>query len=96
MRVFNHSSNNRRMDASFPGDRYTLHFRKQQVKGYVSPGWCGMLANAVALTKLMYEEKPDLILQVGIAGCFDTNIMLGNVVGYKGRSVRQYGCGRRW
>ncbi|CAN5703879.1 hypothetical protein BH10BAC2_BH10BAC2_42760 [soil metagenome] len=43
-------------------------------------GGVGMLANAVAITKLIYEEKPDLIMQVGIAGCFDKNIMLGNVV----------------
>lgn len=43
-------------------------------------GGVGMLANAVSLTKLVYEEKPDLIMQVGIAGCFDKNIALGNVV----------------
>lgn len=43
-------------------------------------GGVGMLANAVSLTKLVYEEKPDLIMQVGIAGCFDKNIELGNVV----------------
>lgn len=43
-------------------------------------GGVGMLANAVSITKLVYEEKPDLIMQVGIAGCFDKNIALGNVV----------------
>ena len=40
----------------------------------------GMLAAAVSLTKLALTLKPDLIIQVGIAGCFDTSIKLGNVV----------------
>ena len=40
----------------------------------------GMLAAAVSLTKLALTLKPDLIIQVGIAGCFDTSIDLGEVV----------------
>ena len=40
----------------------------------------GMLASAVSLTKLALTHKPDLIIQVGIAGCFDTSLLLGNVV----------------
>ena len=40
----------------------------------------GMLAAAVSLTKLVFIHKPDLIIQVGIAGCFDTSIDLGKVV----------------
>jgi futalosine hydrolase len=40
----------------------------------------GMLAAAVSLTKLALTHKPDLIIQVGIAGCFDTSIDLGKVV----------------
>ena len=40
----------------------------------------GMLSTGVALTKLIYEEKPDLILQAGIAGTFDAKIELGKVV----------------
>ena len=43
-------------------------------------GGIGLLASTVSIMKLVYEEKPDLIMQVGIAGCFDTNIELGNVV----------------
>ena len=43
-------------------------------------GGVGLLASTVSIMKLVYEEKPDLIMQVGIAGCFDTNIELGNVV----------------
>ena len=40
----------------------------------------GMLSTAVSLTKLIFEEKPDLIIQVGIAGTFDANIQLGKVI----------------
>lgn len=40
----------------------------------------GMLAAAVSLTKLASTHKPDLIIQVGIAGCFDNSIDLGKVV----------------
>ena len=40
----------------------------------------GMLAAAVSLTKLALTYKPNLIIQVGIAGCFDTSIDLGKVV----------------
>jgi futalosine hydrolase len=37
----------------------------------------GMLASAFSLTKIALYEKPDLIIQAGIAGCFDSNIALG-------------------
>jgi len=40
----------------------------------------GMLATAVSLCKLISEEKPDLIIQAGIAGCFDPSMSLGKVV----------------
>lgn len=40
----------------------------------------GMLATAVSLTKLVTEEKPDLVIQTGIAGCFDEKIILGKLV----------------
>jgi futalosine hydrolase len=40
----------------------------------------GMLATAVSLTKLVWEEKPDLVVQAGIAGCFDPASALGRVV----------------
>jgi len=39
----------------------------------------GMLSSAVALTKLVYEEKPDLIIQAGIAGTFGTSKQIGKV-----------------
>lgn len=40
----------------------------------------GMLATAVSLTKLMLQKRPDLVIQIGIAGTFDTNIELGKVL----------------
>lgn len=40
----------------------------------------GMLATAVSLTKLVLDEKPDLIIQAGIAGSFDTTVPLGKVI----------------
>ena len=43
----------------------------------------GLLASTVSIMKLVYEEKPDLIIQVGIAGCFDKSMKLGNVVAVK-------------
>lgn len=51
----------------------------------------GMLATAVSLTKLVYEEKPDLIIQAGIAGCFDNSIAPGKVVLIKEESLADMG-----
>lgn len=43
----------------------------------------GMLATAVSLTELIYTEKPDLIIQAGIAGTFHDKAILGKVVTVK-------------
>jgi futalosine hydrolase len=43
----------------------------------------GMLSSTFALTKMVSEQRPDFIIQVGIAGCFDTTIELGTVVAVK-------------
>jgi len=40
----------------------------------------GMLAAAISITRMVYEEKPDLIIQAGIAGTFDKKMHLGKVV----------------
>jgi futalosine hydrolase len=52
----------------------------QRLKIIFHQSGVGLLANAVSLTRLAFEEKPDLIIQVGIAGCFDTRMNLGKVV----------------
>ena len=51
----------------------------------------GMLATAVSLTKLISEEKPDLIVQIGIAGSFDESMTLGKVVCVKEESLGDLG-----
>jgi futalosine hydrolase len=40
----------------------------------------GMLASAFSLSKLVFEEKPDLVIQVGIAGSFAHSQPLAKVV----------------
>ena len=40
----------------------------------------GMLASCFTISKLIFEQKPDLILQVGIAGSFDSKHEIGRVV----------------
>lgn len=40
----------------------------------------GMLAATFSLTKVALYEKPDLIIQAGIAGCFDQDIKLGTTL----------------
>ncbi len=40
----------------------------------------GMLSTAVSLTRLVLEDKPDLIIQAGIAGTFDQKMPLGKVL----------------
>ena len=39
----------------------------------------GMLASSISLMKMFTQETPTLIIQVGIAGCFDRKIPLGKV-----------------
>ena len=40
----------------------------------------GILATAVSLTKYLSRNQADMVIQVGIAGCFDQNTPLGSVV----------------
>ena len=43
----------------------------------------GLLASSVSLMKMFVQETPSLIVQVGIAGCFDKKIPLGKVFAVK-------------
>jgi len=43
----------------------------------------GMLASSISLMKMFTQETPALIIQVGIAGCFDKKIPLGKVFAVK-------------
>lgn len=52
----------------------------QRLKVQFHQSGVGMLASAVALTRMILEDKPDLVIQAGIAGCFDMSATLGKVV----------------
>lgn len=51
----------------------------------------GMLASAVSLTQAILTEKPDLVIQVGIAGCFDNSVPLGTVLVVKNEQLGDTG-----
>ncbi len=51
----------------------------------------GMLATAVSLTKLVLQEKPDMIIQAGIAGCFNLNMPIGKVVTISSETIGDLG-----
>jgi futalosine hydrolase len=51
----------------------------------------GMMASTFSLTQLLYTEKPDLVIQAGIAGCFDTAIPLGKVVAVEDETLADMG-----
>jgi futalosine hydrolase len=51
----------------------------------------GMLASSVSLMKMFAQETPTLIIQVGIAGCFDKKIPLGKVFAVKDDFVGDIG-----
>lgn len=40
----------------------------------------GLVASTYSITKQLQIRRPDIIIQAGIAGCFDKNIALGSVV----------------
>jgi futalosine hydrolase len=52
----------------------------QRLKVQFHQSGVGMLASAVSLTRMILEDKPDLVIQAGIAGCFDMSAALGKVV----------------
>lgn len=51
----------------------------KRLKIYFHQSGVGILATTFSLTKLLMEEKPDLIIQIGLAGCFDTSVALGKI-----------------
>lgn len=60
---------------------YTSESKRMKV--IFHQGGVGLLANSVALMRMAYEEKPDLVVQVGVAGCFDPSVPLGNIFAVK-------------
>jgi futalosine hydrolase len=57
---------------------YTGESERLKVQFYQSG--VGMLSSAVAFTRLALEDKPDLVIQIGIAGSFNKKLTLGKVV----------------
>jgi len=47
----------------------------------------GLTATTYSLTKQFAIKKPDLVIQAGVAGCFDTSINLGEVLMVKQDTV---------
>ncbi len=69
--------------------RMKLHFHQSGI---------GMLAASFSLTKLILEEKPDLVLQVGIAGGFNSQFDIGTVLTIKEEIIGDLGVeeGGKW
>ena len=51
----------------------------------------GMLATAYHLTRKLADKKYDLVIQAGIAGCFDKDLQLGDVVMVKDEIIGDLG-----
>jgi len=51
----------------------------------------GMLSSCFSLAGLFCQEKPDLVIQAGIAGTFSTDIILGSVVVVKDEFLADMG-----
>lgn len=68
---------------------YTSESKRMKVLFHQSG--VGMLATAVSLTKIIVEEKPDLLIQMGIAGTFNTKINLGKVVAIQDETIGDLG-----
>lgn len=47
----------------------------------------GLVASTYSITKQLQIRRPDIIIQAGIAGCFDKNIALGSVVVVKQEAI---------
>jgi futalosine hydrolase len=63
----------------------------QRLKVQFHQSGVGMLASAVSLTRMIFEDKPDLVVQVGIAGCFDMSASLGKVITVNDESLADMG-----
>ena len=59
----------------------TIDYIKQQLKNIdVLITGVGLTAATYAITKAVIKQKPDFVLQAGVAGCLDENIGLSKVV----------------
>ena len=63
-------------------ERLKVHFYQSGV---------GMLATSMALTRLVLNDKPDLIIQMGIAGSFKSTLAPGAVMVVKDEQLGDMG-----
>ncbi|MCS4227746.1 futalosine hydrolase [Sphingobacterium sp. BIGb0165] len=52
----------------------------------------GMVATAFELGRILHENKYDLLINIGIAGCFDRNLKIGEVVQVTSESLIELGA----
>ncbi len=52
----------------------------------------GMVATAFELGRILHENKYDLLINIGIAGCFDRNLKIGEVVQVTSESFVELGA----
>lgn len=72
------------IDKLYTGDSGRLKVQFHQ-------GGVGMLASTFSLTRMVMEDKPDLVIQAGIAGCFDTRCPLTRTVVVKDEMLADMG-----
>lgn len=51
----------------------------------------GLTAATYSLTRQIMRKRPDLVVQAGVAGCFDKNIPLGSLVAVKQDAIADLG-----
>jgi futalosine hydrolase len=51
----------------------------------------GMLATAVSVTQLVLQQEPSIVIQAGIAGTFNANLLLGKVVAINAETIGDLG-----
>src|SRR5688572_23951222 len=51
----------------------------------------GVVAATYSLTRFICSERPNLVLQGGVAGCFDENMALGTTVVVQNESIADLG-----
>jgi futalosine hydrolase len=73
-----------KIDSSFISDRLDINI-DFKITGV------GMLASCFSIAELIFTQKPDLIIQAGIAGSFDSNVTLRSVFAIKNEFIGDMG-----
>lgn len=82
---------------SFEIAPFLKHYRNSDVPFYVDIHidvlitGVGLTATTYNLQKQLQVKKPDLVIQAGIGGCFDTTMPLGTVVSIKKDTIADLG-----